>query len=505
MRRKSTAAEELPTIGDLPRKGGTSTQIPQMRSHRQLWCALVFPDLSLEASLPRSDSPAAVSDTNGKKIIASNLSARDSGVYPGQTCTAAIVVCPELRVAKRNVQSEKLILSSIAGLVQEFSPQLICEEESIAFEISGSLRLFGGIEQLISKIRNALGSCRIRYEMAISPTILSALWRARASRSDPILSIERLPAAMGSLPIDVMEIEQKLRLSLLAVGIETLADLMRLPRAGTARRYGRSLVDRVDRAMGWKPDPRSTWKAPQRFEESLDFCETGYKSLLDQAISELSDRLSCFLCERQLAVRRWSVAVRTDLKVYEVNLESYRPISRSASIVWMVSHWMEGIRLDSPARHLVFRAQEFVPLNPEQGLNFFSDREQGHLGVALDGIRARFGSEAIVRVCMSPDHRPEQATRRVILGSCQGNTVHAPKRWPLFLLPKVVNLHAGLESQVHGEGMKIIDGPERIESGWWDGNDVARDYYRVRLLNGSELWVFNDLRSGNWYLQGYFL
>jgi protein ImuB len=50
---------------------------------------------------------------------------------------------------------------------------------------------------------------------------------------------------------------------------------------------------------------------------------------------------------------------------------------------------------------------------------------------------------------------------------------------------------------------QLLAGPERIESGWWDGGDVARDYYLARGGDGARLWVYQDLRSGCWHLHGY--
>lgn len=506
MRRKAPAAEGLFQAESLPWKGANPSHAPRIQNRQPLWCALVFPDLSLEVCISHADSPAAVTDINGKKILSANLAARDSGVYSGQSYTSAIVVCPGLRVTQRNVLSEKLILNSIAELLQQFSPQIICEEESIIFEISGSLRLFGGIDQLKKKIKETIKARRFRYEMAISPTILSALWRARSAQVKAVFNVKNLPSEMAPLPIDVMGMGKELRSSLQAIGIENLADLIRMPRAGMARRYGWALVDTLDRAMGRKPDPRAMWKAPEYFEKSLEFyCETDSRKLLDQGIIRLSDQLSYFLCQRQLAIRRLIVEIHTNSRVYEGNPESYHPVREGNSIVWMVSNWLDAIRLDSPAWRLVFRAREFISFQPDQGLNFSKAIEQERLRVAVDGIRSRFGNAAIVRVGISPDHRPEMATQKVSLDSVRKIEGREQKGWPLFLLSQAVNLHGIVGKQDHGEGMKIMGGPERIESGWWDGNDVSRDYYRVRSSDGAELWVFNDLRSGNWYLQGYFL
>lgn len=47
-------------------------------------------------------------------------------------------------------------------------------------------------------------------------------------------------------------------------------------------------------------------------------------------------------------------------------------------------------------------------------------------------------------------------------------------------------------------------GPERIETGWWRGRTVGRDYYRLEIVSGHWLWVFRRFSDGNWFLHGTF-
>jgi len=52
---------------------------------------------------------------------------------------------------------------------------------------------------------------------------------------------------------------------------------------------------------------------------------------------------------------------------------------------------------------------------------------------------------------------------------------------------------------------ELLQGPERIESGWWDGKGVARDYYVARPPSqGIRLWVFQERQSKRWYVHGVF-
>jgi protein ImuB len=47
-------------------------------------------------------------------------------------------------------------------------------------------------------------------------------------------------------------------------------------------------------------------------------------------------------------------------------------------------------------------------------------------------------------------------------------------------------------------------GPERIETGWWRGHDVQRDYYTVETHAGTRLWLFRQQADNRWFLHGCF-
>ena len=56
-----------------------------------------------------------------------------------------------------------------------------------------------------------------------------------------------------------------------------------------------------------------------------------------------------------------------------------------------------------------------------------------------------------------------------------------------------------------GRPLELASGPERIESGWWDGRDVRRDYYCAHAYSGVRLWVYRERsRYGGWWLHGVF-
>ena len=69
---------------------------------------------------------------------------------------------------------------------------------------------------------------------------------------------------------------------------------------------------------------------------------------------------------------------------------------------------------------------------------------------------------------------------------------------PLWLLQQPVAIETSKGS------LTLVSGPERIESGWWDELDVARDYYTAKNGDGQRLWIFRDRRTRSWFLHGLF-
>ncbi|HPM22310.1 MAG TPA: hypothetical protein PLP66_00290 [Phycisphaerae bacterium] len=47
-------------------------------------------------------------------------------------------------------------------------------------------------------------------------------------------------------------------------------------------------------------------------------------------------------------------------------------------------------------------------------------------------------------------------------------------------------------------------GPERLETAWWRGPDMRRDYFRVTAETGAQFWIFRALIEGQWFLHGVF-
>jgi protein ImuB len=157
---------------------------------------------------------------------------------------------------------------------------------------------------------------------------------------------------------------------------------------------------------------------------------------------------------------------------------------------------LEQVQVTSPVRGFRLVAQD-LPVFVPQRQDLFDERPQQTLPweQLRERLRARLGDEAVQGLRFHADHRPECAWQPgADLRPCvPSNTVQRPG----WLLPEPTPLAE--------QGLQILMGPERIESGWWDGADVRRDYYLVRTRAGQQGWAYRAVgESGALWLQGWF-
>ena len=159
---------------------------------------------------------------------------------------------------------------------------------------------------------------------------------------------------------------------------------------------------------------------------------------------------------------------------------------------------LEQCRIPAPVRALRLRASELPPFVPA-GRDLFDARPAQALPweALRERLRARLGEDALYQLAGHADPRPEQATRRNAMLVREPPPLALPAR-PAWLLPRPLPLR--------DHHLRVLAGPERIESGWWDGGDVRRDYYLVETSQGQRAWAFLPAGEldGAWMLHGWF-
>jgi protein ImuB len=131
----------------------------------------------------------------------------------------------------------------------------------------------------------------------------------------------------------------------------------------------------------------------------------------------------------------------------------------------------------------------------------------------IEQLRARLGDAAVTGIALAEGHRPERLSVASLpaLGAAPAATAAASVPWPagrrpLWLLssPSPLEEQAGWPVR-EGHRLDLLGGPERVETGWWDGEEVQRDYYQAVDGRGSRLWIFRErLLPHRWFLHGVF-
>ncbi len=493
----------------------------------RLWFCVWLPHLPLEANRSSDGATAVVEEQHGiHRILLADAEARAAGVMPGQAANAALALLPGLELEERSLLREQQALEGLATWLERFSSFVsIADQNVLLLEIAGSLRLFDGLQELRQKISAGLRELGFTASPAIAPTPLAATWLARSGHRVCVRDETNLVPALRKLSITCLNWPATLCEALTGMGVTTVGDCLRLPREGFTRRFGAEYLLALDRALGHLPDPRNSWRAPERFcvdyemtEEQID------REVLLNICNELLQSHEQFLLARQLGAQRLSFSFfhlkgpATELRLGCAQAE------RSAS------RWFEllGIRfeqlvLPEPVIAVRLRSGMAQALQAESAILNFQGKpgtQQRRFSITqlAERLIARIGDQSVQATSMVAEHRPHYAwSSQSLLSDWSSNTLDEPPRYlqrPLWMLPEPALLPADSGYPVHqGCRLRFIDGPERLETGWWDADGISRDYYTAAGQDGRRLWVFRNRKrdrdykssgESSWYLHGYF-
>ena len=521
-----------------------------------LWSCLLLPSLPLDvfarAQAPTDARPFAVT-TGGHypRIVSASGAARAAGIMPDQLVSAALALAPDVILRERDPAAESAALESFAAWVTQFTPMVsLAPPDAIVAEISGSLRLFGGCPRLAARLAQGARDLGYTVRQVQAPTPAAALMFARAKnggldlaaddRARPDLSahsagsgrkkeiLERDPFldALAQLPLAYLDAAPDVLATLAGAGITTFGQACALPRDGLARRVGAGFVALLDRARGLVADPRPPFIPPPVYRGALALPApvTGVEALAF-ATNRLVHELAGWLQGRGLGVIEMAlilaheryVGIRTGVPATTVRVALAAPAREPAHLVAVLRERLARVALPAPVEAIALASVATAPLAC-RNLGLLPGDEAAVTVPLLDRLRARLGEDAVTLVAPRAEHRPERASQnglRVgVLRPSAGPRARNPgadpalalpdSPRPLWLLAEPEPLGAMLEAQP----WVLQDGPERIESGWWDGVDVRRDYFVAENPRGETVWIYRDHRygidDGEWFLHGVF-
>lgn len=377
-------------------------------------------------------------------------------------------------------------LEHLAAWACQFTPRVSLEPpHALVAEVRGSLRLFGGLDRLLGGLRDGLAELGFEASLSVAATPRAALWQAQAGCT-----------RVEDVPLSVCR-NQKVSNFLKTLGIRTMAELMALPREGLARRCPRELLDELDRALGALPESRAFFAPPERFDATLELpgAVLHAEGVLFAA-RRLLARLEGLLAARQEGIRAFSLDLLQHRKTTQIEIRLASAARETGRFCRLLQERLASVALHEPVEAIRLQAQAFVPLHPaSRGMFGDAGAEEEDWAQLLERLQARLGAAAVHGLATQPDHRPEHAWRRVEPGEWDPREFVQPGARPAWLLEA--------PRRVAGEGLELLAGPERIECGWWDGDEAKRDYFVARQ-GAALLWVYREMNEGEWFVHGVF-
>ena len=141
-----------------------------------LWLCLHFAQLPVEifsrvqsAATGPGSKPVVV--TVRQRIQYMNPSAKETGIRPGSSMDTAYTLNSQIVSFERDEARESATLSHLAQWAYQFTPSVsIAAPHSLLLEVEGCMKLFGGLANLKSIIREGLSRLGYSANMGINTT-----------------------------------------------------------------------------------------------------------------------------------------------------------------------------------------------------------------------------------------------------------------------------------------------------------------------------------------------
>ncbi|MDP3798034.1 MAG: DNA polymerase Y family protein [Polaromonas sp.] len=465
--------------------------------------------------------------------------------------------------AARPVLDAAAVQRAVASMALGFTPRVALVDEAVLMDVTGSLRLFGGLPRLMQLLELRLAAffaengLQAQVKRAQGATSLIALGRLRLQGGQAGTVKKRV----ADLPMHTLTAACPHLGVLERIGCRNWDDLLRLPRDGVARRFGAELLAALDRARGSAPDDYEWQVLPEHFEEKLELnALVTHAPALMAGVERLLIYLHAWLLGRQSGLCAlkiiWHLDKRRDVApTGELEIRTAQPAQDLRHVARLVAEHLAQQKLPAPVHSLTLQSlvtELLADSAAATGSLLMEARQQGDSVVELvERLSARLGDAQVQAWQPCADHRPELMQRWVrARGAIQSiaaykNPVRAGglKRsrdasktpcpeiktealYPTWLLPEPLKLATVGNSPVYQGKLHRLTGPQRLEAAEWllADSDAARgaglcekpwalrDYFIYRSQQGGLLWIYSErlgatpegARQHAWYLHGFF-
>ncbi len=482
---------------------------------------------------------ATLKPGRGQFVFAVNQLAEALGIRVGMPLSEALSL-PKRRQDQPYVQlhdpnADRLALGELALRCETFSPLVGIEEidqrdgsfsDCLLMDVTGLQHIFHNDQKLARKVTSQFQVWNYYTRVAIAET-LGVAWAAAHflanSRTSAILSrhdgeiISRLPVEGLRLPVKTVDLLHQL-------GLYEIGQLLSIDRSSLKTRFGAEMLLRLDQFTGRADEIIVPYQRSSEFTERWIFeYPTTDHATIEHVIRQLLQRLTVALRQQQQGVLELACLLKFEAaETLSLMVGLYEATVSEWHLFDLLGLQLETLRLTAPVSDITVQAKQVAPLVWRQAELFASEQRDNPraLGGFIDRLSSRLGRDCVIRPRLQADAVPERAVvDQPLAGLKPKNKSRAKSRFnpwerPLCLLPEpvpiqVISMMADEPPQVffyqnRRHNMVRYWGPERIETAWWRGSSIRRDYYRVEADTGHRFWLFRCLRDLRWFLHGEF-
>ena len=482
-------------------------------------------------ALHGEDMPLVTAHRERQRVViaAACPAAQALGLSPGMPLTQARALVRGLDVRPADPDGDAALLSSLALFAaRRWTPiAAISDPAGLFLDLTGVAHLFGGEERMCRRILRFCARAGFSARIAVAGTAGAAHALAR-HRPGPITSCRsgEEAGAIAGLPLAALRIGEGEVAAARRLGIEQIGALAAMPRAPLQRRFGASLLTRLDQALGRVPEPLDPIVpldppcASLRLVEPIATAEA-----IAQVVRDLMAILLRGLEEAGLAARALTlVCQRVDGEERKVGIGTARATRDGPHLLRLLCARIETIEPGFGIEAMRLLAGRCEPLGarPIDG-ELAGDKPAPDLVPLIDTLCGRLGTRGLYRMDAVESDVPERSVRRI-------TPLSSPSFWPEWVRPvrllipseRVDNVLAELPDYPprrfawRGCLYRVAraDGPERVYGEWWKHHgeaDAVRDYFQVEDEAGGRFWLYRrgdglDPRTGDlsWHMQGLF-
>jgi protein ImuB len=406
----------------------------------------------------------------------------------------------------------------------QFTPRVALMDEAVVLEVSASLRLFGGADALIRRVRAEAAELGTRG-FATASNALAAVALARVGVEDGLR--KPLHQILDRVALCALREVAEHQAMLSRLGCKTLGDVRRLPRGGLSRRFGKGLLAAMDQAYGAQATAHRWLELPEAFCARLEL--PGRVEVAEGLMfgaRRLLGQMSGWLAARHAGVTSFTLRWKHDFHRPhdvpawgELVIRTAEPTREVVHFCRLLTERLAQTNLGASVEELVLVADDVVPLEEVSGTLLLDQAREGESVQRLtERLAARLGAHNVLRGIVRSDYRFEAAQEWVPVDELAPHRpVPLPEMpLPTWLLDKPLRLAVRHERPLYQGPLVALAGPYRVEAGWWDRDDgggealpARRDYYLMVGDHGCLLWVYRDLAFDEearspWYLHGIF-